>query len=100
MSKIRNSTTEDSNSDSITSSPTKNSIWSSTDSEKSNDSFTSQSSCGASPDYSKDKFSPNTLGFLDDEIKRNASNIDNLSNVCKDDITKDSVSETLLEEGK
>ncbi len=53
-----------------------------------------------SPDYSKDKFSPNTLGSLDEEITRNKGTLDNLKDICKDPDTKDSIYEHLLEERK
>lgn len=80
----------------------KSSIWSPTETDKTSvsNTNTSKSDSELSPDYSKDKFSPTTLGSLDDEIKRNASNINDLSKVCKHDLTKLSVSDALLDERK
>lgn len=45
-------------------------------------------------------FSPKTLGFLEQEIKHNASNLENLTNICKDPERKQSIHEALLEERK
>lgn len=50
--------------------------------------------------YLKDRFTPKTLKFLDEEIKQNSENLNNLGNVCNDDMTKVSVNENLLEERK
>lgn len=54
----------------------------------------------ASPDCSKDMFTPTTLSFLDKEIKENDLNLENLDNICKDETTKQSVKEKLIEEAK
>ena len=37
-----------------------------------------EASCEASPNNTEDKFTPNTLSHLNNEIKANASNLDNL----------------------
>lgn len=53
-----------------------------------------------STDVNNDKFSPNTLSYLDEEIKRNEENLEDINKVCKDQITKPSVMEVLMEERK
>lgn len=97
LSKIQN--TENSRTDeSVTDESTKGSLWSPTATENSKNSSTSTSY--SSPDYTKDKFSPNTLEFLDAEIRRNSINLESLTNVCKDPDTQTSINEVLLEERK
>lgn len=53
-----------------------------------------------SDDVNDDKFSPNTLSYLDEEIKRNKENLKDINKVCKDQFTKSSVMEALMEERK
>ena len=99
LSKIQN--TENSRKDeSVTDESTKGSLLSPTTTENSNNTTNTTSTSYPSPDYSKDKFSPNTLVFLDAEIRRNSINLETLTNVCKDPDTKTSINETLLEERK
>lgn len=52
------------------------------------------------PDYSKDMFSPNTLGSLEEEITRNKETLDNIQNICKDPVTKESIQDHLVDERK
>ena len=53
-----------------------------------------------SPDYLKDRFSPTTYEALEGEIRRNAHNLEDLNEICKNKETKESINENLLHERK
>lgn len=55
-----------------------------TDSESSKNTNTTGITLEASPDYSKNIIYPATLRYLDDEIKRNQDNLNNIDKICKD----------------
>lgn len=103
ISKTRNkdNITESKTDESVSDGSTKtSSLWSPTNTESSNETNNTSSSTELSPDYTKDKFTPVTLSYLDAEIRRNSENLKELSNICKDDITKSSLNENLIDERK
>lgn len=102
ISKMRNkeNITDDKVDESVSDGSTNTTLCSQSTTESSNESNTTSSSLESSPDYSKDKFTPSTLSYLDAEIKRNSENLKELSNICKDDTTMSSLNEQLVDERK
>lgn len=74
------------------------SIISPTETQSSVETKATTISSGDSPDYTKDRFTPRTLGELDKVIEENTSNLKAIDNLPIDDTTKPSIKEKLIDE--